>query len=305
MLGLSYQPRDANALSWNVSWKRTPPPPAPAVTVIAAEPLWPSLVAVIVAVPATTPPTSPLPLTVATDALLVAHVTSRPPSGVPLASFGVAVSCAVPPTGTLAVAGPTATDATGTTLTVIAAEPDWPSLVAVIVAVPATTPPTSPLPFTVATDALLVAHVTTRPPSGVPLASFGVAVSCPVAPTGTLAVAGLSATDATGTALTVIAAEPDFPSPVAVIVAVPAPTPPTSPLPPTVATDALLVAHVTTRPPSGVPFASFGVAVSCVGPPTGRLAVAGLPATDATGELVIVTYAVSAGAPLLCAAITR
>src|SRR3989441_712380 len=198
MLGLSYQPRDANALSWNVSWKRTTPPPDPAVTVIAAEPVCPSLVAVIVAVPATTPPTSPLPFTVATDALLVAHVTTRPPSGVPLASFGVAVSCVVAPTGTLAVAGLTATDATGTTLTVIAAEPDWPSLVAVIVAVPAATPLTNPLPLTVATDALLVAHVTTRPPSGVPFASFGVAVSCVGPPTGRLAVAGLPATDATG-----------------------------------------------------------------------------------------------------------
>src|SRR3989442_10277521 len=67
----------------------------------------------MVAVPAPTPLTSPLPLTVATDALLVAHVTARPSSGVPLASFGVAVSCAVAPTCTLAVAGLTATEATG------------------------------------------------------------------------------------------------------------------------------------------------------------------------------------------------
>src|SRR3989442_14251577 len=65
----------------------------------------------MVAVPAPTPLTSPLPLTVATDALLVAHVTTRPSSGVPLASFGVAVSCAGAPTCTLAPAGPTPTQA--------------------------------------------------------------------------------------------------------------------------------------------------------------------------------------------------
>src|SRR3989442_9641882 len=70
-----------------------------AATIIVAVPLCPSLAAVMVAVPAPTPLTSPLPLTVATDALLVAHVTTRPSSGVPLASFGVAVSCAVPPAG--------------------------------------------------------------------------------------------------------------------------------------------------------------------------------------------------------------
>src|SRR2546425_5804242 len=54
-----------------------------------------------------------------------------------------------------------------------------------------------------------------------------------------------------------------FRSDVAVIVAAPNPTAVTSPLPPTVATAVLLLAHVTTRPDSGAPLASFGVAVSC------------------------------------------
>src|SRR3989442_7200551 len=85
-----------------------------AVTVIAAVPLLLSLVAVIVADPAATPATSPLPFTVATAELLLAQVTIRPASGVPLASLGVAVSCSVCPTGTLAAAGLTVTDATGT-----------------------------------------------------------------------------------------------------------------------------------------------------------------------------------------------
>jgi len=76
-----------------------------------------------------------------------------------------------------ATAGLTVTDATGTGVTVTVAVPLFPSLVAVIVAVPTVTPVTSPVADTVATDVALVAHVTTRPDSGFPAASFGVAVS--------------------------------------------------------------------------------------------------------------------------------
>src|SRR2546426_16593 len=94
----------------------------------------------------------------------------------------------------------------GTAATATVAVPLCPSLVAVSVAVPAATPVTRPLPFTVATPGALLAQVTTRPASGVPLASFGVAVSCTVCPTCTLAVAGLTVTDTTGTFTTVIAA---------------------------------------------------------------------------------------------------
>src|SRR5438034_7552819 len=137
-------------------------PPVDAVTVMLALPLCPSLVAVIVAEPAVTPLTSPLPFTVATGVLLLDQVTTRPVSGLPLASFGVAVSCTVCPATTLAGDGLTVTEATGT-CTVIADVPLWPSDVAVVVAVPAVTPLTSPLPFTVATGQLLLAHVTTRP----------------------------------------------------------------------------------------------------------------------------------------------
>ena len=42
-------------------------------------------------------------------------------------------------------------------------------------------------------------HVIVRPVRGAPVASFGVAVSWTVAPTCTLADAGLTSTDATGT----------------------------------------------------------------------------------------------------------
>src|SRR6266540_2609861 len=136
----------------------------------------------MVAEPAATPETSPLlEFTVATEVLLLVQLTARPARVLPLASFGVAVSCTVCPTRMLAVAGLTATEATGTGVTVTAALPLWPSLVAVIVAEPAATPETSPLlEFTVATEVLLLAHVTTRPDNGVPAASLGVAVSCVV-----------------------------------------------------------------------------------------------------------------------------
>src|SRR2546426_8081 len=186
------------------------------VTVIAAVPLFPSLVAVIVAVPAVFPVTSPLALTVATVALLLAQLTVRPDSRLPLASLGVAVSCTVWPTCTDAVAGFTVTEATGTVLTVIVAEPLCPSLVAVIVDEPAVTPVTSPLALTVATAGLPLAQVTVRPPRGLPFASLGVAVSGTVWPACTDAVAGVTVTDATGTVLTVIIPVPLCPSEVAV-----------------------------------------------------------------------------------------
>src|SRR5439155_718967 len=66
-------------------------------------------------------------------------------------------------------------------------------------------------------------------------------------------------------ACTVTVALPLCPSLVAVIVAAPA------------------AAHVTVRPDNGVPFASFGVAVSCTVPLTWTEAAAGATLTEATG----------------------
>src|SRR2546428_8379183 len=94
----------------------------------------------------------------------------------------------------LAAAGVIVTDAPGAGVTVMADAPLFPSLVAVIVAVPAVFPVTSPLALTVATVALLLAQLTVRPDSRLPLASLGVAVSCTVWPTCTDAVAGVTLT---------------------------------------------------------------------------------------------------------------
>jgi hypothetical protein len=86
---------------------------ADVVVVIAAVPLFPSLVAVIVAEPGATPVTSPTPDTVATAVLSLAHVAVRPVNTFPAASFIVAVNSTVSPIGTVAVAGVTVTEATG------------------------------------------------------------------------------------------------------------------------------------------------------------------------------------------------
>src|SRR5207244_1010391 len=176
-----------------------------AVTVSAAVPLWPSLVAVIVAVPPATPIASPLPLTVAA-VLLLAHVTVRPVSVFPAASLVTAASCAVPPTERVADAGLTVTDATGTFVTATTAVPLIVPPVPVIAAARAATPVARPLALTVATALLLLAHVTVRPVSVFPAASLVTAVNCWVAPTWRLADPGLTVTDATGTVVIVTAA---------------------------------------------------------------------------------------------------
>src|SRR5439155_7565569 len=167
--------------------------PDGAVTVTLAEPLLPSLVAVITAGPALTPLTSPVPSTAATTALSLVQSTVRPLNTLPFASRRVAVSCTVCPTATLAVAGVTVTDATGAT-TVTVAAPLLPSLVAVITAGPALTPLTSPFPSTVAATALSLVQSTVRPLNTLPFASRSVAVSCTVCPSATVAVGGLTVT---------------------------------------------------------------------------------------------------------------
>ena len=164
-----------------------------------AVPLLPSLEAVMVADPAATPFTRPLLLTVATPELLLDQVMLRPVSVLPEASLVVAESCTVAPTLTLALAGETDTDATGTALTVRLDVPLLPPLVAVIVADPAATPLTRPLPFTVAIDVLLEVQVIVRPVRTLPAESLRVALSCSVPPTATAAGLGLTLTENTDT----------------------------------------------------------------------------------------------------------
>src|SRR5713226_760207 len=159
--------------------------------------LFPSLIAVIVADPTATA-VAPLELTVATCGLLVVQVITLPNSTLPLESLGVAVSGTEPPTATRADVGLTLSDATGTVVTVRVAVPLFPSEVAVIVAGPDARAVATPFASTVATLGALLVQMTARPVNGLPVASSGVATNCSVAPTKRLALAGLTATDATG-----------------------------------------------------------------------------------------------------------
>jgi hypothetical protein len=82
-------------------------------TVIALDPDLPSLVAVMVALPAATPVTTPL---LETEAMVWSdddHDTVRPDSAFPAASLTVAVRVCVPPSCNEAVGGSTLTVATG------------------------------------------------------------------------------------------------------------------------------------------------------------------------------------------------
>jgi len=104
-------------------------------------------------------------------------VTVRPGRAFPFTSLGVATNCAVWPTDTLADAGLRLTEATGMLVTVAVAVPLLPSVVAVMVPMPAATPVTKPVPLTVTTEPLLLAQLTARPVSALPARSLGTAVN--------------------------------------------------------------------------------------------------------------------------------
>ena len=99
-------------------------------TVIVADALRPSLVAVIVADPTAAPLTRPPADTVAIAELELVQVTSRPARTLPAASLGVALSCVVPPTDMFAEAGLTTTEATEALLTARIAWPVMPTALA-------------------------------------------------------------------------------------------------------------------------------------------------------------------------------
>jgi len=262
-----------------------------------------SLVAVIVAEPSPTADTvtvAPLPvltelatLTESTAGLLETQLTVRPDRMLLFTSLGRAVRICVPPT-TIGVAGvESVTVLTGASATVIEEVLVFVSLVAVIVVAPAPAAVTRPFASTVAAAVLLDAHVTSRPASTPPFASFVTAVNCCVAvtPRTRLAEAGVTVTVLTGASVTVIEDVPVFVSLVAVMVAgPPAATAVTRPFASTVATALLFEDQVTVRPVSTVPLTSVSVAVNCcVGvTPSTRLAVGGVTVTVLTGASVTV-----------------
>jgi hypothetical protein len=189
-----------------------------AVTVSAAWPVLPSLIATMLALPAAVAVTSPVAFTVATLVFVLDQVTVRPVSTAPVASFVTALACVVCPTVRLPFASVVVTLATaaggggGAVATVSAAWPLTPSLEAKTVADPAATPDTNPFADTVATELFDVLHDMLRPVSAAPAASRATAESCTVVPTCTLAAEGVTDTAATGTGTTTTGAVADFPS---------------------------------------------------------------------------------------------
>jgi hypothetical protein len=271
-------------------------------TVMVALALFPSLVAVILAVPAATAVTAPFASTVATPGMLDDHAIARPVRTFPPASLSTAAIVVPEPTTRLALGGVSATVATGASATEMDAVPLMPSLVAVIVALPAATPVTTPADETLAMDGALDVHVTVRPANTFPPASFVTAVSVVLPPTSKVALVGVTETDATGTADTVTAVVPLLPSHVAVMFAVPIATAVTSPLLDTVATVGALDVQVIVRPDSVAPFASRTVAEMVVVPPTIRVALVGFTATDATG-IGVVDVTTTCATPVLPSAV--
>jgi hypothetical protein len=175
----------------------------------------------------------------------------------------------------------------GGVCTVIVAEPTMPSTVALIVTVPADTPVTTPVEFTVATLALSVAQLTVRPVSACPAESRTVTVNCCVEPVSTLAFAGATLTVATGTSVTLTvtvavrdaAEKPVFPADdaVTVMVAVPGPTAMMSPADETVATAGAVVPKVTVA--AGAPLGCVTTGESAELLPTARLTDVGVTDT--------------------------
>jgi hypothetical protein len=153
-----------------------------ASTVSGALPLFPPLVAVMFATPPASAVTTPVPDRVATEVLSEVQVTVRPVSTLLLASSSVALACDVCPAIMGVGVSETVTVATGTSETVTVEVPLWPSLVAVIVAVPIVVPAvTNPVSETAATAGLLDCQVTSRVRTTW-CASSRTAVSCSLPP---------------------------------------------------------------------------------------------------------------------------
>jgi len=242
---------------------------APGLTVIVAVPLTLPMLAVIVAVPAfdvvRSAVTFPVDFGDATCTSDDVHVTVLFVTGLPSASSTVAVSCTTCPAVALELEGLMVIDAIAGGVTVTADEPVFPPLEASIVVLPTPTAVTAPVfASTLATAGFLDDQEMLGFDTVLPVASTTVALSAPVCPCASDSVDGLTVTDCTGAAVTVMADVPVAAPLVAEIVAVPTPTAATTPVCDTVATPGLLVLQLTGRFVTTWPLASVTVAVSVV-----------------------------------------
>src|SRR6185312_15951946 len=265
-------------------------------TRMAAVPLALPLFAVMVAEPAPTAVTTPLVETVAAAVLSLLQVTGAPEITLPDPSFTVAVRVVLSPTVRVGAPGDTATLAAAGGCTTIVAVPDWPSLLAVMVAEPGATPVTRPFASTLATLGMLLDQVIVRPVRGLCCASNTVAASCAVPGSTMVSSGGETDTDATGGGSTVMVAMPDEPPALAAICTVPGATPVTTPASLTVATDALPVFQNTFWPDTTWPLGDMTVAWRVIVLPTATLSVAGVTFTEPTVPLgaVLELHAASA-----------
>lgn len=168
------------------------------MTVTVANPLCPSLVAVMVAVPGRIPLTKPNWVTLAIESGADDQLTARWVRTFPFASFSVAVAWVVERVVRVEEPSDTVTEATGGPVTVRVADPVCPSLTAVMAAVPIPRAVTTPASLTVATEGALDDQVIARPARKFPLASLGVAVATVVCPIWTVGFASETEMLATG-----------------------------------------------------------------------------------------------------------
>ena len=181
------------------------------LTLSAALPVFPSLVATMFVEPAANADTIPVAETVATPGTDDDHVTDRPVRTFPLASRSVAVACVVCPAKSDEADSATVILATGAGVTLSGIDPLFPSLAAVTVTEPGARPVTTPLGETVAAAVFEEVQLTVRPLSSCPAASRSVTVTCKVVPTtriGELAESVTLATGAGAGAATVTVAPP-------------------------------------------------------------------------------------------------
>ena len=223
------------------------------LTVRVAVPTAPANTAVIVAVPGSSPVAHPFvpskSLTVATDTGCDVHPAEPvrssvlPSANVPVALNCVAVCCAI-----VAISGVIWIDTRAKASTTNAAEPVTESSCAEIVAVPADCPVTSPILSTLATLPDDELHVTAVVIDCVlPSLNVPVAEQASDDAGASTAVAGVTAMEVSVAELTFNGVDPVTPSSVALMSAVPAPTPVTSATGAIVATAVLSDAHVTSR----------------------------------------------------------
>lgn len=187
-------------------------------TATAAEPETPSTVAVTVVLPWPTAVSNPDEDSVATAGFALVHCVTRCVSAAPVESFALAISWAVPPTDSCTLDGSTATEATGTVVTVNAVDADTPSVDAEMVVVPVARVLTRPDADTVAIDGFELCHTNVFPPMAVPDASSASALSCADVPIIAEPFAGVMDTEATGFCATATVVAPIFASEIAEIV---------------------------------------------------------------------------------------